>query len=195
MKKIILALLILGVFLIINGCGKQIETQYVCPDGTIVSYASSCPKAVTPSEPEQPTYSDCDKFLSQQEKQSCKRSVAIAIGDMSYCLTAYKDDPAFDHPLNIDSCLTDVFLNNWKNGKITLSDCEYYQYSNNVENCKLDLIVYVKKEPLLCETLSDTFKDRCYSGVAREMRDKSVCNNIVNTEDKYRCIDEITKIS
>ena len=189
----ILLLTVIGI-IFISGCTPSKE--YVCPDGTIVSSASLCSNTQEgwSSEPEQPTYSDCNKFLSKEEKRSCKREVAVAIGDMSYCPTAYKDDPSYDLPDNIDNCLNDVHLSNWRKGKITFSDCEYFNYPANENKCKMDLII-LKKEPLLCDTLYGGYKDQCYLEVAREMEDKSVCNNIEDTEYKYECIDEITKYS
>ena len=188
------SLLILLAVILISGCTR--ETVYVCSDGTTAQNPSLCPKQSAPEtkplESEQPKYSDCDNFLSKQEKRSCKREIAIAIGDMSYCLTAYNDDKAYDDPLNINNCLDSVFLENRE--KITFSDCEYYQWPYKVEECKEKVIV-LKKEPTLCETFSDTYnmKDDCYSKVAIALRDKGICNNIKNVEDRYECVDEITK--
>ncbi len=195
-KNFVMLLILVAVGVIfISGCIQQKE--YVCPDGNVVSDSTLCSnqnanKIYLP-EPEQPKYSDCDKFLSKQEKQSCKMGVAIAIGDMGYCSTAYKDDPSHDLPTNIASCLNNIYIANRE--KITFSDCDYYQHPPWIEACKLKLIV-LKGEPLLCETLNDKYdKDRCYSDVAETTKDKTICNNIKSTESKYECIDKITKRS
>jgi len=146
-----------------------------------------------PPKNELPKYSDCDKFLSQTEKRSCKREVAIAIGDMSYCPTAYKDDPGYDLPVNIDLCLDDVFFSNSE--KMTFSDCDYYQTYYKGENCRFRIIIE-KKEYTLCRTLSDDYDiDRCYSDIAEDLKDKSICEEIQDDERRYECIDEITKYS
>jgi len=141
-----------------------------------------------------PKYSDCDKFLSQSEKNSCEREVAIAIGDMAWCPKSYEEgDQAYNNPTNVDNCLDDVFFSNEE--KMTFSDCNYYQFSSNQENCKFRLIVY-KKEYSLCGTLSDSYDvDRCYSEIASDLKDKSICEKIQDTERKFECIDEITKYS
>ena len=147
----------------------------------------------TPPENDLPKYSDCDKFLSQSEKQSCKREVAIAIGDMSYCPTAYKDDPSHDLPENIDYCLDNVFFANSE--KMTFSDCDYYQTSYKGENCRFRIIVE-KKEYALCGILSNDYNiNRCYSNIAKDLKDKSICEEIQDVEKRYECIDEITKYS
>lgn len=144
-------------------------------------------------EEQLPKYSDCDKFLSQSEKASCKYDVAEATGDMGYCITDYKTDYDNEIASNIDDCLDNVLRNN--RGEISLSACEYYQISYRGEECKVEIISN-GNDPSLCETLSGDYIDECYSDIARyNLKDKSVCEKIKDDELRYECIDYITRFS
>ena len=196
------AIILLLVILISMNVGNQGSNGQECSAGYIQDgsncckdsdYNGVCDYAEREIVEELPSYSDCDKFLSQSEKASCKWDVAEAIGDMRYCITDYPEDYDTDISSNIDNCLDNVLRHN--RGEITLSACDYYHLSYNKEDCRKTIIVE-NKEYTLCGTLSDDWHvNDCYSDIARNLKDNSICNNIQDTETRYECIDEVTKYS
>ncbi|NYZ79582.1 hypothetical protein H0N99_05555 [Candidatus Micrarchaeota archaeon] len=210
--KVYLLLFLSVVALFLAGCsqlGGQVQREYVCPNGVIVTNASQCPPVQQVVEQTDPEMKICEempdvenmhfsdycymglaykrenvsicKKISENQKASCYSGLAVFKSDATLC------DGAGTQKNNCYSTYATQKDDVTACDKITetyIKDSCYSQYASKAGNSTV------------CEKIKTlNSKDNCYSNIASSQCDTSLCNKIVNSNLKDQCLRNIQSCS
>jgi hypothetical protein len=195
-------LLVAGLFL--AGCiqtGGQVQREYVCPNGAIVTNASQCPPAqvVEQTDPEMKTceempeseripFSDycymglaykrenatlCKK-LSESRRQECYSGLALLKDDVTICDAA--------------GTQKNYCYSNYATEKDDVTACDKITDMNSKDSCYSQYASRYMNSTVCDKIRTANYKDSCYMNLASSQCDTSLCNKIASNSTKEQCL-------
>ncbi|MCX6776990.1 MAG: hypothetical protein NTY73_03425 [Candidatus Micrarchaeota archaeon] len=203
--KVYLLLFLSVVALFLVGCvqtGGQVQREYVCPNGAIVTNASQCPpvqQVVEQTDPEMKTCEDMPesdrtpfsdycymglaykrenatlcKKLSESKRLECYSGLAMLKSDVTICDAAGTQKAYCYSTYAAEK--GDVTACD-KITEISSKDSCYSQYASRY------------MDSTVCEKIRTIGqKDSCYMSIASSQCDSSLCNKIANNNTKDNCL-------
>lgn len=122
----------------------------------------------------------CEKIDLISYKDECLANIAIRKND-NYLCTRIRTD------IYREKCYSDTPKNRLQTtSPETISKAEESMMKNEVEpNIKEQ---YISD----CKNQDQSYRDNCFSYIARQIHDESVCQYVINVENKQKCINAVT---